>query len=380
MGTVLSILPAVLSSVSPSQSTSVWPSTSKSQDAGFASASALASNSKLEELLGKIEFVENCAITYCAFTGQVNPANQANMTLAYLRTFNASYCGMDSSYSNWDGFAWSALAGLPDPAFSSTVDAMNENGYYFSQFVNGDAWGYLAHAGDYQKHPRGKEYKMVFFDDPLKKNSSLDLIHLFASIDGTYDYTLSTGAIATGFLIKANIAHDIASWAGDLQSLASETIGENAIDITNYLSFEPIMKISKSCSYQDMIADIDAVNISYRYLGNASRLSDAMRNYYSGILPSDRGKIFQQAVLDDDNEDWQGSTREKFIQEVHDMLGLEKSGSSWRDSEEYLKNPSLLSDPVNYAKYYILKKKGNVPLQTRIKIADLFCDYVFELC
>lgn len=53
---------------------------------------------------------------------------------------------------------------------------------------------------------------------------------------------------------------------------------------------------------------------------------------------------------------------------------------SWRDSEEYLKNPSLLSDPVNYAKYYFLKKKGNVPLQTRIKIADLFCDYVFELC
>ena len=41
---------------------------------------------------------------------------------------------------------------------------------------------------------------------------------------------------------------------------------------------------------------------------------------------------------------------------------------------------SKSNDPVNYAKYYILKKNGNVPLQTRIKIADLFCDYVFELC
>ena len=41
---------------------------------------------------------------------------------------------------------------------------------------------------------------------------------------------------------------------------------------------------------------------------------------------------------------------------------------------------SKSNDPVNYAEYYILKKKGNVPLQTRIKIADLFCDYVFELC
>lgn len=380
MGTVLSILPAVLSSVSPSQSTSVWPSTSKSQDAGFASASALASNSKLEELLGKIEFVENWAIAYCALTNQVNPANQTNVTLAYLRTFNASYCGMDSSYSNWDGFAWSALAGLPDPAFSSTVDAMNENGYYFSQFVNGGAWGYLVHAGDYQKHPRGETYDMVFFDDPLKKNNSLDLLHLFASIDGTYDYTLSTGAIAIPFPISANIAHDIASWAGDLQSLASETIGEHAIDISKYLSFKPIMEISQSCSYQDVIADIDAVNISYRYLGNATRLSDAMRNYYTGILSSDRGKIFQQAVLDDANEDWPGSSREKFIQEVHDMLGLKKSGSSWYDSEEYLEDSTFLSDPVNYAKYYLLKKNGNVPLQTRIKIADLFCDYVFELC
>ena len=380
MGTVLSILPAVLSSVSPSQSTSVWPSTSKSQDAGFASASALASNSKLEELLGKIEFVENWAIAYCVANTQYNPANMINTTLAYLRSFNASYCGMGSDYSAWDAIAWSALAGVPDPAFSSTVDAMNQSGYYFSQFVDGDSWGSLVHAGDYWKHPRGDEYTMVFFDDPLKKNSSLDLLHLFASIDGTYDHTLSIGMVAGGFPISANVAHDIASWGGDLQTLASETVGSAQLDITNCLSFESVMEKSKSCSYQDVISDVDAVNITYRYLGNVGRVSDAMRNYYSGILPSDRGKIFQQAVLADANDDWSGNDREKFIQEVHDMLGLEKSGSSWRDNEGYSTDCSLTSDPVNYAKYYLLKKGGKVPLQTRVKIADLFCDYIFELC
>lgn len=61
------------------------------------------------------------------------------------------------------------------------------------------------------------------FQDPVYPLGDIDLIHLFASLDGCYDRTNTYGLSITDIYPIAlfpQYTHDLVSWAGDLQQAA----------------------------------------------------------------------------------------------------------------------------------------------------------------
>lgn len=335
-------------------------------------------NTGLTELTSKIKNVENWAIAKSALSNLWQPTSVNNHVLGYLRSFNENYAGIFSEDTFDKGLLWAAIAGLPDYLFCSTVDATQECGFYFSQFVNGADWGKSNHAGNYSEHPRGSDYTMRYFRDPVKPSRKIDLIHMFASIDGSYKFTLSIGNIAFPFPLEREFVVDLASWGGDLQTLAYEIEGDGK-NLDNHYGFETVMQSFKSCTEADVFADIDATIITDEYLVGEGLLSDALIDYYGEASDLGRSSKFIDAVNANPNENWSGDRKTKFENEVADILGVKKQNGKWVDNNGY-KNSSTKTS-LNYAKYFLLKDENVKPsVDIRGKIAELFSEFIFDLC
>lgn len=363
MSTLFEVIPLVLSVLSTPTPSSV--------NSGFAKTS-------LTELTSKIKNVENWAIAKSSLTNTWQPTSVNNHVLGYLRSFNENYAGIFSLEKLDKGLLWAAIAGLPDPLFCSTVDASQECGLYFSQFVNGSEWGKSNHAGNYYEHPRGNDYKMLYFRDPVKSHRKIDLIHMFASIDGSYKYTLSIGNIAFRFPIEREFVVDLASWGGDLQTLAYNLAKDNQT-LDNHYGFETVMRSYPVCSEADIFADIDATIITDEYLIGEGLLSDALTDYYGEASDLGRSSKFIDAVNANPNENWSGDRKTRFENEVADILGVKKQNGKWVDNDGYKKSSS--KNLIYYVKYCLLKDSNvNPSAALRGKIAELFSEFIFDLC
>lgn len=137
------------------------------------------------------------------------------------------------------------------------------------------------------------------------------------------------------------------------------------------------MEGSYGCSEADVLADMDAVNITNSHLTGPGRSSDALADYYGSTYSNySRAQKFISSVNNDQNESWSGTKHERFTQEVYNILGLAKSGSTWVTSGEYTD-----SGIINTVKFSIAKKNGINPSQTvRMAVAEKFCNYIFSLC
>lgn len=335
-------------------------------------------NSYVDELRNKLVVAENTAITYQAFNMNPSPYIMNNYVLGYLRSFNINYSGLDSVSNVLE---WNIVAGgLPPIPYTEIVDSIQSCKDYFSSYVNSNEYNAALHG----KRSSQLDSKAIEFKDPVLGWKNIDLLHLFAAIDGCYDFTNTYNIPATEMFPLATYpqyTHDLVSWAGDLHQ-AANYIQDNTekfnLDSNN---FDTIMsKPEAGCSYPDIIADMDAVNITDSILIGPGRISDAIGEYYPQIFSNGyRATKFIYGVLSDKNKEWNGNVYEQFEQEVYDDLGLEKAGNSWIDSDEYKNSTDILKHPINTSRFKLLRK-SNPSAKVREFVARSFVNYVLDLC
>ena len=331
-------------------------------------------NSYIDELRNKIVVAENTAITYEAFLLNPDPFVMDNYVLGYLRSFNKNYTGEGNSYSHF--IEWNIVAGaLPPAAYISTVDAIQGCKDYFSRFVNESNYSSYYHGA----RPKNLSNNADYFVDPVSSNQRIDLIHLFAALDGCYDRTNTYGSQITDIYPVAlfpQYTHDLISWAGDLQQ-AADYIQENQNKFN--LNSDEFSNIGNNeatgCSFEDILADMDAVNIADKFLTGPGRVSDAIGEYYPRIYSNGyRTSRFIDGVLSDKNKNWSGDRYHQFEQEIYDAMGLKWNGSNWVTSDEY--NSANI---VQENRFKILHNK-NADEKVRKYVARSFVKYVLTLC
>lgn len=332
-------------------------------------------NSYIDELRNKIVVAENTAITYEAFLLNPDPFVMDNYVLGYLRSFNKNYTGDEKNgYST--ALEWDIVAGaLPPLPYISTVDAIQGCKDYFSKYVS---------AIDYDEGIHGDrsdslDLNSLKFQDPVYPLGDIDLIHLFASLDGCYDRTNTYGLSITDIYPIAlfpQYTHDLVSWAGDLQQAAGYVQDNKPNFNLSSDSFYKILNANGSgCSYSDIIADMDAVNIAGKFLTGPGRVSDAIGDYYPRIYSNGyRTSRFIDGVLTDKNKNWSGDRYHQFEQEVYDALGLKWDGSDWVTNDEYNSN-----NKVQESRFKLLHNK-NTDVDVRKYVTRSFVNYVLTLC
>lgn len=336
---------------------------------------------QLDELRGKLVSVENAAIAIQALFGNPDFYKMNNTTLGYVRSFNSNYVMGGEATS----FAWLLAAGQVDPTINSILDQIGSNEYYFSQFVSNQSFCAPYHHSN--QNPRAGERstdtEFALFTDPITNSKEIDLIHMFASLDGSYNWTLydSASGQTLSYLFPA-LVHDLVSWGGDLQTAANaiqSAINSNSLSIQEVQEwmFQDVMDGNYGCSESDILADFDALNITGGHLYGPGRASDALADYYGATFSNHaRAQSFITSVNRDLNNSWEGSAYKKFVLEVHDVLGLKAQGNDWVTSDEYYNN-----ELMSQVKFSIAKRNGVDPsADVRKAVADKFCQYVFSLC
>jgi len=333
--------------------------------------------------------------------------DELNCVLGFIRSVHLDYSNTSALY----GGTWGTLAGDVNEEFIDYVDDHDGAGLeiseYFSAFVpthendtlydkylynenlHGDAYSYYEFLkSDSFDNNSLKQYKLI---DPFNSNSNIDLLHLFASIDGIYN---NTGTVVS-FGNKHN--RDILSWGGDLQQMAdamrdvivstlpvytdiASGYANVNIDFCTFVGFE-------SCGFSedDLLADIDAMNIAITYLDNDinDNIAGAFSSYYNIIHYDDsyypnRYKMYLETVTDTIESDNPGTTMiDKFKYEVYITLDVKPNGDSYKNY--YL----ILGE--TYIGYGLLRGSmwptgGSLPnVEIRGYLADLYIDYIEDM-
>ncbi len=288
-----------------------------------------------------------------------------NETLAYIRTLSNNY--LNDFHYNLD--LWVIFAGSFDILLFNLIDSNNQHGIYFADYFysflsyadrNWSLHGYnLAMLSNYHSQP-------FYLVDPLYSYNSIDLIHMFASLDGVYSGTGASPLLdMIGYWQK-----DIVSWAGDLQSSASNEAGQI---LENGGTFERVFFDTQSaCSSEDMIADIDAMNVAKFYLDLSNyNVSECISEYYKYNINNYHGR-FDDFLWSStrDNQGFSGSVNEIFENKVFLFLGADKYNT-------YLDLKVAASgNEIEKMKYHLIN--DDVELQNRRIIAEAFIEYVYR--
>ena len=298
----------------------------------------------------------------------ISPINK-NFTLGYIRSINSTY---DTGY----GKSWELLAGgIPSDDIIQKINNDESHGLkfndYFGSFVEND---------DYNLNRHGKfSSNHIYFKTPLKlidplNGQEIDLIHMFASIDGIYK---NTGNELT---LGNHYERDLLSWNGDLQQAI------------NYLKNHPAYKMNSlfdknlGASKDDILADIDAMNITKTYMDlDANSIAISLSAYYD-IENDDRTKRFKMfinsAILDLEDTSYttnKHSTFDVFKHEVYYQFNLkeESNGSinNFNYYTDYFVGHGIMKDSKLNIKD--LDIKGTMPSEeTRRLVVKSFVDFI----
>ena len=305
----------------------------------------------------------------------LNTANANNLMLGYLRSMSTKYSGDDEANSGGSGSAllWRLLCGLDEPVegFWDTVDYdFTHHGSlknYFSRFVEEEGKGNstynsVSHGGVYSYQLCWGGEGGHYMPDPCGV-SAIDLIHMFASIDGEIEYTyfdIPTPMQAYN-MGGSNFQKDLAGWGGDLQSATHDQ--SFALNVASANSFEAYMNVSQNCDQHDILADIDAFNIA-KICDCGEYLDTAFASYYSSLSDdaSLRFSSFAEAMCEETTYEWDCPLAEKVRREAHALLACKWTPSGYVD----VYNSGLAYHLIN----------SDVTFANRMILADLFADYI----
>lgn len=245
-----------------------------------------------------------------------------NKCLGYIRSINSSYAD-----TGIYGSKWGIIAGSTDENFVHEVNADYSHGLrineFFSQFINYDEYNKNLHGELEYKYRRDKDNNPALrLLDPQGKNKKIDLIHMFASIDGIY--------YKTGNLISFGnkMQHDVVSWNGDLQTAVKE-LKYDMHDLNFKTSnFYDIMNANIGCSEDDILADIDAMNLTKGYINHDNNsLSNSLSAYYSiiKVFPFRRFTMFMYtATIDVEYFDKSDDAFKNLKEEIYHQFDLKE--------------------------------------------------------
>lgn len=233
---------------------------------------------------------------------------------------------------------------------------------------------------------RNKSEKALGLIDPSNHDKEIDLIHMFASIDGIYKNTEEGAFILFG---TNKIERDIVSWNGDLQQACKKisdkinetnpTISSSTLKMPCYQKMVLMFEGDYSCSEDDILADIDAMNITKLYIDNENMgISDSLTAYYWLVSNNEnfRFRTFvKSSIIDEEKkEKIDGKTEiERFELEISSQFNIKKENDEYYEHGYY--NRNAYADKTQFR--FMIKNDGTlVEDYVRVFVVKSFIEYV----
>ena len=323
---------------------------------------------------------------YCNKTRE----NINNLTLGYIRTIKKDYEGHGDADNFIDELTWEIICGDSDFNFNLHVQSNDDSlELTTSQFFS----SYLKSEDDYNFKSHSSQTLCMGYElpDPLGSGQSIDLIHLFAAIDGIYSSTGRNDLICSSVLGNTTYQKDLVSWLGDLHTFTNQVSNLN-ININQLRAYDNsyghidfndfVSNGIDSFSSSDLLADIDAFNIVNFYLNNnVNSLSDAIIAYYTTIqndssLIGNRYYAFIYNVTVETELAKTNNLLKDFQNEIYSSMNLNYNNGNVYDYEYY--NPNSINLKL-LAGAYFGDKKNYPSFEVRKYCADLFYSYIVAM-
>ncbi|MDE6413939.1 MAG: hypothetical protein K2K48_00835 [Anaeroplasmataceae bacterium] len=322
--------------------------------------------------------------------------NETDLILGFLRALNKNYTDdFSDDYKGLNkeelekiyGGRWDAHSGKYNGSFIDYVKNVELSIVeYFANFLSKD---------DYNKELFGDfgfNFNSWRLSDPYEASKEIDLIHMFTAMDAIYNETNNTKDLGHN-----KLQQDMLSWLGDLETFSvglydSQVDYDSFENITEDLPFSAIAKkmpLSKvanglySFEYEDLLADIDAMNITKCFLdinGKTfySTISQAFAAYYQFLNKMNnlnRYSLFKKTVtIRMEHWNFNGTLDEKFTDEILTPLLLARDGNYFKENNTY-----VLFDAVIVP--HLLKKDDNIiPMEYRVLAYRIFYNYINYMC
>ena len=350
----------------------------------------------IDNVLYMIRELESYARDYLTFYQQPVSYNKINnLVLSYIRCIDASYTNMYSSWTDYLVNAWDAICGVNDRSFVGYVAGRDASVsgitclQFFRSFIQDTSRYNSQDYSDVTSYGLGLKNTLA---DPLLSGQSIDLLHMFAALDGIFEYTEYSPLAAQLMQEKHNHQRDLISWLGDLQTFASEINRESIAQekIINYSALlghidfndfvnnnarpeNPILSFSAG----DMLADIDAMNIAKIFLDSGDNfLSDCIAAYYNEVnvdssVEGNRYYTFLYTVTVESERSKNDGILENFRREVFNSMNLDYNNETCADHTYYT---------LNGIDAHLLHSYGSYPdFIYRSYAARLFYDYIIAM-
>ena len=326
-----------------------------------------------------VDRLEKLAMEYTGYDRK--KAN--NCVFGYIRGINKSYCdkeenGGAAGYIESIVAEWTLTAGKIDKEFVNFV-ASNEKvdeitfPEFFASFVQ-DSNNYNSYLyGAVNSSFLNKHYKVP---DPLGTGQSIDLLHMFAAIDGIYLNTEHNKFACDFALGSVTIQRDIVSWLGDLHqlinSLKDKDIEEKTYSLAEgYIDFNTYLGGGSGFPSDDLLADIDAFNITKFFIDcEKNYIVNAFYGYYNSINKNKavKGNRFYEFIYTA-TVDLECATMPNIVESFRRSACTEsnvgyENGRYWE------------ADIRSGVRVHLM---GGAGYQTRKICTKLFCDYIITL-
>ena len=284
-----------------------------------------------------------------------------NHVLGYIRSINRDY---DSEKE----MKYKMVAGETNTGFIGKVNSDSTHGLKFNEYF-GSFIGYNLYNdsvyGKISEMSRKAELRLI---DPVDNVSNIDLIHMFASMDGIYESTKNYVNLG-----RNNQQRDIVSWHGDLQQ-AIASLQKKGSYLIEYLTHYAVFAEDNGASKDDIIADIDAMNITKMYIDEVYyTISTALLEYYNSLKENKhkRYSMFIDSVINESEMELDGDDKlEKFETEVYGQFNLKKEKDGKIVDYEYYR--------TDYVGFTFMNEPIYPNKQLRQFVAAAFIEFIEE--
>lgn len=310
-----------------------------------------------------------------------------NLVLGYIRGINKEY--YDNGYSG----KWKLVAGKIDTDFITYVHNNDLSGTgvsileFFASFLQEPATFNSTEYGNVGSSFLNKRYTL---SDPLDSGQTLDLLHFFAAMDGIMELTEQD---FTASLYAHHLQRPVASWLGDLLSMARELKEKNNnssfglplyTPSNGHIDFNSFVGCGvTSFSSSDLLADIDAYNLTKYFIDNPyNKLSKSLAAYYRETATDNdsNGNRYDQfiftSVLEKTKYTNLANTKSGFRQNVHYFMNLSIQNGTCTQYSYYMSELGFGSGGIFSS---LLDDGLSASTEVRAYCAGLFCDYLISM-
>ena len=335
----------------------------------------------IESVIEVLSFMEDQAIK-CGITSQ---SDRNNAIAGAIRAVHIKYSGINNiEYQHVCGELNENYINYINNDYSRHIRSIDYFSYFIeSSYFNEGTQTTIGYTID-EEYCTSIQHFLV---DPFSLGN-IDLVHMFAVIDGVMPSTGRSGGL---YSLYAHELDYVVSFMGDIQTglvdIESLNRDQNPddpdyIDYLNISSFSSFASLTNHCPMSDLIADIDGFSISKSYIGNLSLVS-GIDNYYS--LTFNRLLTFRSIVIQDELGFYADITLDNFKNCVIDFFGIQVTNNSYSYTNVY--RYGLIPYNLLFTYLYVngtpngftITEDDIVNVNLLAEILELFIGYIFEL-